>query len=77
MAAPIKARTSKSYLRDVEILGRLRTALISDPNLPENAETQALIRDIDAVVTRLVRLARVCDAAVVASAHATRSRVNA
>lgn len=55
MSAPIKVRTSKSYVRDIEALGRLRSAIMIDPSLRAASAAEALTR-IDELIRALVAL---------------------
>jgi hypothetical protein len=49
---PIKKRTVKSYTRDIEAIGRLRTAIYMDSSL-ERKESDEAVALIDKLVRRL------------------------
>lgn len=57
MSRPIKTRTTKSFARDVESLGRLRLALVADPRIPSE-KIRAVTHDIDRVIERLLDFTR-------------------
>jgi hypothetical protein len=52
MSRPVKARTVKSYGRDVETLGRLRTALVLDSSVNQDVRARA-IQHIDGLIEEL------------------------
>lgn len=55
MARPIKKRTAKSYQRDVEVLGRLRTAIQIDGDVDFALQSKAL-ENIDALIATLAAI---------------------
>ena len=55
MSRPIKKRTAKTYARDVESLGRLRTAILMDNSLDAVARGKAVVQ-LDKLVNELVGL---------------------
>lgn len=55
MPRPIKKRTAKSYLRDVEALNRLRMAIRIDPGLDVEQADRAIVH-IDRLVGSLLIL---------------------
>ena len=57
MARPVKKRVVKSYFRDIETLGRLRTALLQDTTCDWTVAKNA-ISQIDALTSSLRELAR-------------------
>ena len=57
MPRPIKKRTAKSYRRDVEALGRLRTAIQVDLDIDRDLQTNA-ITEIDTLITTLAAIIR-------------------
>ena len=52
MARPVKIRKTESYIRDIENLGRLRTALLMDYSL-ETKVMQEATKAIDTLISRL------------------------
>jgi len=55
MSRPIKRRRVENYNRDVEALGRLRTAIMQDTSLDATAINDA-ITDIDRLMKSLITL---------------------
>ena len=55
MSRPIKIRKVKSYARDIESLGRLRTAIQMDGSLDGRAVTRAM-QKIDETIRCLIEL---------------------
>jgi len=55
MARPIMRRNVQSYKRDIESLGRLRTAMLMDHTL-DWTMVQKAVKDIDQLVRRLIEL---------------------
>jgi len=55
MSRPIKRRNVKSYSRDIESLGRLRTAIIMDTTLDWTNASEA-VEQIDRLVKCMVKL---------------------
>lgn len=53
MSRPVRPRTTKSYARDIENLGRLRLAIKLDPKLPSQASAKVIAK-LDALVDVLV-----------------------
>lgn len=65
MARPIRLRNAQGYQREIESLGRLRTALRLDAKLPgESVETT--IKTLDALTDHLQTLMRLKEAASLA-----------
>ena len=60
MPRPIKARTVKSYSRDIETLGRLRLAIYLDRSVSSELSTQALSQ-IDAFMGTLIKIIQATD----------------
>lgn len=52
MARPVKRRNVKSYQRDIEALGRLRTALVMDSSLDWTL-VKSTIENIDSLMRSL------------------------
>ena len=52
---PIKKRTAKTYQRDIEALGRLRTAIRLDRKLDLTKSSRA-VKDLDKLVDSLLDL---------------------
>jgi hypothetical protein len=55
MSRPIKKRTAKSYARDIEALGRLRTAILMDSSIDAVAMGKAMVQ-LDKLVGALIEL---------------------
>jgi hypothetical protein len=55
MPRPVKKRTAKTYRRDVEALGRLRTALLVDLEIDSDLRKQAL-DNIDTLIGSLAEI---------------------
>lgn len=55
MSRPIKKRNVKSYTRDIESLGRLRTAIMMDQSL-DWAHANKSIQQIDKLIASLIEL---------------------
>jgi hypothetical protein len=55
MSRPIKKRTAKSYARDIEALGRLRTAILMDNSIDAVAMGRAMVQ-LDKLVSALIEL---------------------
>ena len=53
---PIKQRTTKSYLRDIESITRLRTAISLDGSIPPEKRKKA-VRAADAFLEKLTEIA--------------------
>lgn len=54
MSRPIQPRRTKSYARDIEAIGRLRTAILTDAKLPRPIVLQ-VIKHSDALTTALTK----------------------
>lgn len=57
MSRPIKKRTAKTYARDIETLGRLRTAILMDNSIQPAAMGKAIIQ-LDNLVKALIELTK-------------------
>jgi len=55
MARPVKQRNDKSYLREIEQLGRLRTALLMDTSI-EYARCNDTVKQIDKLISQLIEI---------------------
>ena len=55
MARPVKVRTAKSYTRDIETLGRLRTAILMDKSVDAVLAGDAIAK-LDQLVKALIPL---------------------